>query len=172
VVTANTEQNRNQAEGLAQKEESSNSVLFYGYLDTSALGGAGFASHRNTTNTSDWNLADYDGIELHIGKSDGKRYILIIKDELLPKKPDGGDRSSLNWEYEFVIPSSETLREDSIVRIRWRDFFPTYRGRSKGDLGRALDVAEIKRMNIMMRRCVYSFSLLSVFLIQSRDRPL
>ncbi|OKL57291.1 hypothetical protein UA08_07511 [Talaromyces atroroseus] len=145
TTITNPEQNQD------QPENESNSVLFYGKLDASTLGGAGFASHRNKTNTIDWNLADYDGIELQIGESDGKRYVFIIKDEILPKRPDGRNRTSVNWEYEFVIPSSETMREGNVVRLRWKDFRPTYRGRLKDDLKRELNVAGIKRVTIMMR---------------------
>ena len=68
------DQNQNRARN--ETSDMTVSVLFYGHLDVNALGVAGFASQRNTTDTQKWNLIDYDGIELRIGKSDGKRYVL------------------------------------------------------------------------------------------------
>lgn len=134
----------------------SSSAFFHGHLDTSTLGGAGFASQRNTTSTLDWHLEKYDGIELTIGKSDGKRYSFVLKDEILPKRPDGREQSSLSWEYEFVVPppeeGEEGMREGTVLRAKWRDFVPTYRGKPKEGLTRSIEVNNVKRVSLMMRR--------------------
>jgi len=53
---------------------------FHGHLDIKTLGSAGFASQRTTELDREWNLADYDGIELLITEADTKRYTFILKD--------------------------------------------------------------------------------------------
>uniref|UniRef100_A0A093V763 Uncharacterized protein C9E9.15 n=1 Tax=Talaromyces marneffei PM1 TaxID=1077442 RepID=A0A093V763_TALMA len=134
----------------------SSSAFFHGHLDITTLGGAGFASQRNTTNTLGWHLEKFDGLELIIGKSDGKRYSFILKDEMLPKRPDGREQSSLNWEFEFVVPSpkegEEGMREGTVLRVKWCDFVPTYRGKPKEGLSRCIAANNIKRVTLMMRR--------------------
>lgn len=129
------------------------SAIFSGYLDVKTLGGAGFASQR-TISTEQRDFTQFDGIELSLGKSDGKRYSLILKDEVLPKRPNGLERSSVNWEYEFLLPASES-REGDTVTIRWNDFEPTYRGKPLEDFERGLDVGKIQRISFMMRRYVF-----------------
>ena len=120
------------------------------------MGGAGFASQRNTSTTLNWHLEKYDGLELVIGKSDGKRYSFALKDEMLPKRPDGREQSSLNWEFEFVVPppkeGEEGMREGTVLRVKWCDFAPTYRGKPKEGLGRCIAANNIKRVSMMMRR--------------------
>ncbi|GAM37095.1 6-phosphogluconate dehydrogenase family protein [Talaromyces pinophilus] len=100
----------------------SSSAFFQGHLDINSLGGAGFASQRNTTNTLNWHLEGYDGLEFVVGKSDGKRYSFVLKDEMLPKRPDGREQSSLNWEYEFAVPlpkeGEEGVREGTVFRVK------------------------------------------------------
>lgn len=129
---------------------SPSSALFSGFLDVKTLGGAGFASQR-TISTEQRDFTEFDGIELNLGKSDGKRYSLILKDEVLPKRPNGLERSSVNWEYEFLLPVSEG-GEGNTVTIRWNDFEPTYRGKPLEDFDRGLDVGKIQRISFMMRR--------------------
>lgn len=128
------------------------SAICSGYLDVKTLGGAGFASQR-TISTEERDFTQFDGIELNLGKSDGKRYCLILKDDVLPKRPNGLERSSVNWEYEFSLPASKG-REGNTVIIRWNDFEPTYRGKPLEDFERGLDVGKIQRISFMMRRYV------------------
>ncbi|KAL4942309.1 hypothetical protein BDV06DRAFT_192538 [Aspergillus oleicola] len=119
------------------------SALFTGNLDIKTLGGAGFASQRTTSETT-WDLSSFDGLELAIdtSKSDDKRYTLILKDEVLPKRPDGRERSSLSWEYDF--------RPEEKVTVRWRDLKPTYRGKEVRDV-EPLNLNKVKRVSVMMR---------------------
>ncbi|KAH8164437.1 hypothetical protein CIB48_g3798 [Xylaria polymorpha] len=99
------------------EEEEEATVRFHGELDVAALGGAGFASKRS---------------------GDGKRYTLVVKDEVLPTRPDGREQSSVSWEYHFAGHATAELD------IPWGDLTPTYRGKAKPD-AKPLDLARIKR---------------------------
>lgn len=130
---------------------------FHGHLDIKTLGGAGFASQRTLTQNKTWDLSKHDGILLHVGKSDGKRYTFIIKDKLLPTNPETGrEQATTSWEYDFKIGGNDvSMAESSFVFIPWKDFKPTYRGKEKKDAGE-LDKENVKRFSIMMRRFVLS----------------
>ncbi|KAI0912014.1 NADH:ubiquinone oxidoreductase intermediate-associated protein 30 [Ustulina deusta] len=121
---------------------SKRTVSFHGVLDISALGGAGFASQRSPRRDR-WDLSGFQGLHVVIGKGDGKKYTLVVKDEILPKGPDGREPSTVSWEYDFV-------GEEAELYIRWQDFEPTYRGKPKPD-ARPLDVANVQGISIMMR---------------------
>ncbi|KAF7596662.1 hypothetical protein BBP40_000584 [Aspergillus hancockii] len=117
---------------------------FYGNLDITTLGGAGFASQQTTGEDRNWDLSGYDGIELHIARGDRKQYTLTLKDKAVPKRPDGRQESTLSWEYDFQAEGQQT------IFIKWADFRATYRGRDKED-ARPLDLTSVKRFSIMMR---------------------
>ncbi|KAF7155957.1 hypothetical protein CNMCM6106_007869 [Aspergillus hiratsukae] len=120
-----------------------NTVLFHAHLDITTLGGAGFASQRTTDDLS-WDLSDADGLELGIAGSDGKVYTLILKDKLLPRRPDGRERSTISWEYNF------RPAEKAVVRVKLGDLRATYRGREVED-AEPLDLKNVKRISIMIR---------------------
>lgn len=120
---------------------------FHGTLDITALGGAGFASQR-TTGVLDLDLSEFDGIVIAVAAAaDDKKYTLTLKDEILPKRDDGRDQSTVSWEYDF------TATPDRDVVVRWDDFKATYRGRPKPD-AKPLDRSSIKRVSFMMRRYI------------------
>lgn len=123
----------------------SNSVEFHGNLDTTALGSAGFASQR-TVDELEWDLTDYQGLSVKVIGGDAKKYTISIKDHILPKRPDGRERSTISWEYDFEGSASEVI-------IPWHKFKPTYRGKPKTDTD-PLDLSSIKRLSIMCRRSV------------------
>ncbi|KAK1672904.1 complex I intermediate-associated protein 30 [Colletotrichum godetiae] len=122
--------------------ESPEKAEFFGNLDITALGGAGFASQR-TLGTLDLDLSQYDGLAIKVLKSDSKKYTVTIKDEILPPREDGRDQSTISWEFDFVPEAGE-------VKIPWDQFKATYRGRDKPD-AKPLDIANIKRISFMMR---------------------
>ncbi|KAI0201560.1 NADH:ubiquinone oxidoreductase intermediate-associated protein 30 [Astrocystis sublimbata] len=126
------------SEAAATKE----TVRFHGELDITALGGAGFASQRSP-DPQRWDLSSYQGLRLAIQDGDGKKYTLIVKDDILPRRPDGREQSTVSWEYDFPGSRSE-------LEIPWHDLKPTYRGKPKPD-AEALDLTSIKRISIMMR---------------------
>jgi hypothetical protein len=64
-------------------------------------------------------VSDYDGLLLDVVKSDGKKYTLTLKDELLPKSPDGREQSTISWEYDFKpkVVERRCLRSGTISRL-------------------------------------------------------
>lgn len=50
-------------------------------------------------------MSAYDGVYLNIGKHDGKKYTLTLKDEILPLMPDGREQSTISYEYDFESQS-------------------------------------------------------------------
>ncbi|RAL11222.1 CIA30 family protein [Aspergillus homomorphus CBS 101889] len=118
---------------------------FHGTLDIKTLGGAGFASQRTTTTTKEWDLSPFSGLEVHIPRGDDKRYTLNLKDEILPSRPDGRERSSLSWEVDFTVPKG-----GGVLRFPWKEFRPTYRGREVEGV-EPLDLARVRRVGIMVR---------------------
>lgn len=132
---------------------------FHGHLDTTALGGAGFASQHSRGELR-LDLGAYDGIVVSIRgpePADGKRYALTLKDELPPPRGDGRQQSSLTWEADFVAAGPGD------VKLPWDRFKPTYRGRGQPG-ARELNLASVKRVGLMMRRCVSFFFFLFSFL--------
>ncbi|KAL4805770.1 complex I intermediate-associated protein 30-domain-containing protein [Aspergillus unguis] len=118
-------------------------AVFSGNLDIKTLGGAGFASQRTTDDRSH-DLSSFDGLELDIDTegSDQKQYTLTLKDEILPKRPDGREQSTVSWEFDFT-PRGK-------VSVKWDDLKPTYRGKEVKD-AKPLDLENVKRMSLMMR---------------------
>jgi hypothetical protein len=133
--------------------------VFHGILDTSTLGGAGFASQR-TAKELNLDLSKDGGLELVVlpKYSDKKRYTLIFKDTILPPNPDNGrEQSTISWEFDFEVPqaSSAGHSNDPIkLLVPWRRFKATYRGKEKGDT-KPPNLASVKRISIMMRRHSY-----------------
>ncbi|KAI2468195.1 NADH:ubiquinone oxidoreductase complex I intermediate-associated protein 30 [Annulohypoxylon bovei var. microspora] len=123
-------------------------ATFRGTLDIAALKGAGFASQR-TVDPQSWDLLGYQGLRLGVGAADGKKYTLVLKDDVPSKRAanDGRDESTVSWEFDFVAPV------DGEVSALWQDFRPTYRGVPVPD-AEPLRLDHIKRMGVMMRRFV------------------
>lgn len=146
-----------------------NCARFHGHLDTSTLGGAGFASQFSPlevpsnpeTNESkgSWDLSTYNGIEVAVGNGDGKTYTLILKDELRDeKREDGREKAGVNWEVEFEAGSGEEGGEKegdknngTRIWVPWGEFKATFRGKEKKDAGN-LKTGEVRRVGLMMRR--------------------
>lgn len=128
---------------------------FHGTLDIAALGGAGFASQRTVDDFPALNLSEYDSLVLDVARSDGKRYTLTLKDQVPPKTPDGGDQSSVSWEYDFVVGPENSTDDGSPgagqVVIPFKDLQPTYRGSPDHD-AEPLDLGNVRRISFMMRR--------------------
>jgi Complex I intermediate-associated protein 30 (CIA30) len=110
------------------------------------LGGAGFASQRTTGEDRSWNLSSYDGIQIDVAKSDGKQYTLTVKDQLLPRSPNGREQATISWEYDF-----KAEKDGEKIFLLWKDFHATYRGKAVEDPA-PLKLESIKRISLMMRR--------------------
>ena len=85
----------------------------------------------------------------------GKRYTLILKDEILARNPENGrEQATISYEYDFDTSSSKITSDvSSATFIPWSSFKPTYRGKEQKDASK-LDTSNIKRVSIMMRRYV------------------
>ncbi|KAF1996881.1 NADH:ubiquinone oxidoreductase complex I intermediate-associated protein 30 [Amniculicola lignicola CBS 123094] len=126
----------------------SGTARFHGTLDIDTLGGAGFASQRTTTTSTTWDLSAYDGILIKLGKSDGKRYTFILKDQLLaPDRRTGREQATISYEYDFDVAA---LTEEMNVFVKWTELVPTYRGKKKNN-AKSLDTTSVKRFSVMMR---------------------
>ncbi|KAJ3051919.1 hypothetical protein HK097_007068 [Rhizophlyctis rosea] len=127
-----------------------NSALFTGHLDTSKLGGAGFASYRTSETTSPpkrWDLTPFSGLKLITREGDGKRYSLNLITTPPTNRPDGRIQSRVEYKFSFVA-SEERIEHFA----KWEDFKIYYRGRElKDDDARAvpLDVSHILAFDIM-----------------------
>lgn len=121
------------------------SARFHGILDTTTLGGAGFASQRTTANDKIWNLSAYRGIELIVANGDGKKYTLNIKTTIPEKMPNGRDASTVEYAYTFIAPP-----KGARIYAEWAQFEPYYRGKPVTD-AKPLDLSHIMRWSIMMR---------------------
>ena len=136
------------------------SAIFYGDLDITALGGAGFASQRTADQLS-WDLAEYQGLIIRAKAGDNKKYTLVIKDYALPKRPDGRESSTISWEYSFEGSGAE-------FAIPWHEFSPKYRGKPKPD-AEPLNLKNILRISIMCRRFVITSQWSVVFVYPSLE---
>lgn len=145
------------------KGASASQAEFSGHLDITALGGAGFASQRTADDVPGWDVSSYDVLVLDVARADARKYTLTLKDEVLPRRPDGRDQSTVSWEYDFVVrdagdagaagAAGGSTAGSTRVVIPFGDFKPTYRGKSKPDAD-PLDLKNVKRISFMMRRSV------------------
>lgn len=147
-------------------------ACFHGRLDIGTLGGAGFASQR--TVRDDWHLKldSFAGVEVSIdpSHSDNHVYTLILKDHLLPPNRDNGrEQSTMSWEFDFSTADSVPAGDDDTTYrslfIPWGRFRPTYRGKSYRS-SKPLDVSDIRRVSIMIRRYVARIHLYTPMILQ------
>ncbi|KAF3761443.1 CIA30-domain-containing protein [Cryphonectria parasitica EP155] len=126
---------------------------YHGTLDIKTLGGAGFASQRTVDGFPALDLSAYDALVLDVTRADGQKYTITLKDEVLPKRPDGREQSTVSWEYDFDSAAGEAgSNGDSACQlvIPFEDFKPTYRGKAKPD-AKPLDLKNVRRISFMMR---------------------
>ena len=155
---------------------------FHGTLDTTTLGGAGFASQATkagseatATATDDdaataggdndggvWDLSAYDGIRIRVGGGDGKKYTLTVKDALPEaKREDGREQAGVSWEADFSgrgnaadgRPAEGVPSEDDVRMVEFK--WKDFRATYRGkdrEGGPPLDTKGIKRFSLMMRR--------------------
>ncbi|KAG8157596.1 hypothetical protein KVR01_012638 [Diaporthe batatas] len=144
-------------------EAAASQAQFSGNLDITALGGAGFASQRTADDVPGWDVSGYDVLVLDVARADSRKYTLTLKDEILPRRPDGRDQSTVSWEYDFVVGAgagagageghatgSGSTAGSTLLVIPFGDFQPTYRGKPKPD-AEPLDLKNVKRVSFMMR---------------------
>ncbi|KAI8612254.1 NADH:ubiquinone oxidoreductase intermediate-associated protein 30 [Chytriomyces sp. MP71] len=121
---------------------------FSGLLDTSTLGGAGFASVK--FDKIPFNLDEFEGIKLRVAKSDGKGYTLNLTNEVSSKRADG----RLESVAEFKCGFNTNAQEDAhVVTLPFAAFKPYYRGREITDPSKMphLNSSNIVQVSIMMQ---------------------
>ena len=91
-------------------------------------------------------MAEYQGLSIRTIGGDNKKYTINLKNDILPKRPDGRERSTVSWEFDFEGSEADIV-------IPWHEFRPTYRGKPKPD-AKPLDPKNILRISIMCRRFV------------------
>ena len=125
---------------------------FRGSLDYEALNGSGFASQRTADGWPGLDLSAFDRLVLAVPYADGKTYTLNVKDTVAPPA-NGVEQAGVSWEHDFRLPARNATGAggyDQVV-VRFGDLVPTYRGRVQNDTA-PLNLADIKRFNIMIRR--------------------
>ena len=128
------------------------SARFYGTLDTSTLGGAGFAS-QTTERALRLPRSHFSGLRIEVLRDDAasladeKRptsFVFNLKTTAPERRPDGRLESRVTYEYEF-----DGAREGPLD-APWSAFEATYRGRPAKDAP-PLDPAAIVEVSIMCR---------------------
>ena len=126
---------------------SNNGALFSGNLNTTTLGGAGFASQFSQEVDDGWDLSAYAGILIKYCEADGKTYTVIIKDEPREEqRQDGREKAGLSWESHF-----DGKKRGGQVCVKWDDFKPVYRGKEQEKV-RKIKVGEVHKFGLMVRR--------------------
>lgn len=139
-------------------QNSTNAVRFYGTLDTSTLGGAGFASRStkalsNSSNSGPtlrptanddadtgaaddkiWDLSDYTALRLTILKADSRIYTLTLKDNPpAAKRADGRERAAVSWEVDFYVLSQKSPTSSSPPTFSGTDSLSPISARKSGE---------------------------------------
>ncbi|KAJ3286867.1 hypothetical protein HDU79_006144, partial [Rhizoclosmatium sp. JEL0117] len=83
-------------------------ATFSGLLDTSTLGGAGFASVRTNLTTTDFSA--YSGLQITFDKADGRTYALNLYNELGGRREDGRRESSIEFKYNIQTLASNDIQ--------------------------------------------------------------
>ncbi|KAG9301160.1 hypothetical protein G9A89_012543 [Geosiphon pyriformis] len=123
-----------------------NTARFYGFLDTTTLGGAGFASQRTTFTSHTWDLCLYTGLTITTRKSDGKTYALNLYTSDRTTRPDGRLESGVEYKYLFTAPADD---EEHTFYAKWDEFIPYYRGRPD-QKGKKINPGNIKAFSLML----------------------
>lgn len=153
--------------------DSSAGIDFAGFLDTTTLGGAGFASQAYSKNGkgfpgSPLEKEKFSGLRLILASTKSKKtgadsagasqpgggkgpvikYVLNLKTELPSTRPDGRRESAIVYEASFTAPTF-SKECNSSIDIYWDDFKATYRGRPAE--AKPLDPSQVKEWSIMAR---------------------
>ncbi|KAK4047793.1 hypothetical protein OIV83_005135 [Microbotryomycetes sp. JL201] len=117
------------------RTDTHNRGQFQGVLDTTALGGAGFASQSATFQRLEIDNQAL-GLELSLVASENKGseknpniFTLVLKNERAKTRPDGRRESVLSYEFSFSAPT----HHEQLIFAPWTAFQATYRGRRQKD---------------------------------------
>ncbi|KAI9363481.1 complex I intermediate-associated protein 30-domain-containing protein [Zopfochytrium polystomum] len=128
-------------------------AVFQGTLNTTALGGAGFASQRSLAEAGrPWNLTGYSGIEIVVLDADDRTYAFNLMNAVGQTFPNGTVQSSVEYKYSFnkttaaFAPSASGF---AVHRAPFSAFPATARGRVVPGAA-PLDVAAIAAVSVMI----------------------
>ncbi|KAJ3347749.1 hypothetical protein HDU83_001857 [Entophlyctis luteolus] len=124
-------------------------LVFAGTLDTSALGGAGFASVRRRRPLD---LSAFRGLAVRVARAAAppapRVYALNLVDEVNEGTHDRGDgrrASSIEFKFSFDAPV-----DGGIVQASFDDFVPYYRGKPVEN-GPRIDTRKIVAISLMIQ---------------------
>jgi hypothetical protein len=124
--------------------QDNNSVKFYGTLDTTTLGGAGFCSQQFWFQTP-INASNYSGIGIRLlsdPNQSSKIYSINLNNKYPKDRGDGRNESQINYKASILANANE-------IRILWADFKPNYRGKPID--APSFDYTNIAGLGIMMQ---------------------
>jgi hypothetical protein len=121
---------------------SNENALFYGHLDTTTLGGAGFASQKFVPNVP-FNFLSWSGLIITIIEGDGLKYAINLKGTKDKRRPDGRLESSIEYKFSFEGSKSQVIAPFS-------EFKPFFRGRPAPE-SPPLNKTEIYSLSFMIQ---------------------
>ncbi|KAH9817051.1 complex I intermediate-associated protein 30-domain-containing protein [Melampsora americana] len=138
-------------------------VRFHGTLDTSTLGGAGFASQSYEKKLLSFPEDRFTGLVLDVklcpskDTSDIRTFTIVLKNDPAGPDVDGRRQSTVSYEFDFTLPATNPT-SDSEPPLDWMRSIPipfselraTYRGRPKPD-AKKFDPSHITALSIMCR---------------------
>jgi hypothetical protein len=122
-------------------ESTGEGVCFHGTLDTTTLGGAGFASQQYWFERP-LNANSFNGIYLKLDSVDEKRYSVNLVNQFPENRGDGRKKSQINYKATFIPQSN-------VIYLKWNDFKPNFRGKPVN--APPLNQNEICGLNLMMQ---------------------
>lgn len=148
---------------INSSDRGSGGVRFHGTLDTSTLGGAGFASvayrpHEALKLPRSQFTAIYLELSPSIPADHVRRFTLALKNEPLSRGPDGRQESTTSYEFEISLPETINSTADPQPKLDQRvsvvvpfdELQPTYRGRPKTDAPK-FNSSHLTELSIMCR---------------------
>jgi hypothetical protein len=128
---------------LKENNDSSKGVVFCGNLDTSTLGGAGFASQR--ISLGDYlDASAFSHLKIVFIEKSEKTLSLNLYNSYSTERGDGRYKS------QVVYKASFPLKKDVEIYLAWSDFKPNYRGRYDPN-AEPLNLQKITGLSIMMQ---------------------
>lgn len=138
-------------------------VHFHGKLDTSTLGGAGFASQSYEKKLLSFPQDRFTGLVLDVGLSPSndtsniRTFTIVLKNDPAGADVDRRRQSTLSYEFDFTLPAA-TPKSDTEPPLDWILSIPipfselraTYRGRPKPD-AKKFDPSHITSLSVMCR---------------------
>lgn len=140
------------SQSYLEPNETDNTALFHGVLDTKTLGGAGFASQSVESPDVIFDFSFFSGLELSYLTSVKKDYSIDLSNEYSAFLPNGSKSSKV--EFQAVFTSEVGVAEDGgpqKVFLPFTSFSPVERGRPSNKTGLILDLNSIRKVAFQLR---------------------